>query len=106
MMESALVHLERITSHRSNFQPIHLGGSFTEAPCKRHNRSLQLPRVTVRTSPPAFKTGPLPPRFLEGASLPLPHFVVFAFKKEACSPLPVVVFQFYGPARRMENRTG
>ncbi|GBN28493.1 hypothetical protein AVEN_269820-1 [Araneus ventricosus] len=28
------------TPHHSNFQPIHLGGSYMEAPCKPHNRLL------------------------------------------------------------------
>ncbi|GBL86909.1 hypothetical protein AVEN_218655-1 [Araneus ventricosus] len=35
-----------------------------------------------------------------------PYFVVFAFVREARSPLPTIVFQFYGPARRMGNGTG
>ncbi|GBM53613.1 hypothetical protein AVEN_35201-1 [Araneus ventricosus] len=83
---SATNHLERLAPHRSNFQPIHLGGSFTEAPSKPHKRSLQSPRATVPTPLPAFKSGPLAPlsqdsftppfccfRFCERASLLLHH---------------------------------
>ncbi|GBN19262.1 hypothetical protein AVEN_235186-1 [Araneus ventricosus] len=39
------------TSHHSNFQPTHLVGPFTEAPCKPHHRSLRSPRANV-TPPP------------------------------------------------------
>ncbi|GBM22023.1 hypothetical protein AVEN_242693-1 [Araneus ventricosus] len=74
-------YLERLASHHSNFQPIHLGGSFMEAPCKPHNRSLQSSRTTVLTPTPAFKMGS-PPLFPKRASLPLSHFVVFAFVRE------------------------
>ncbi|GBN37357.1 hypothetical protein AVEN_238717-1 [Araneus ventricosus] len=74
---SAPVHLERISPHRSNFQPIHLDGSLMEAPCQPHNWSLQSPRATVPTPPLAFQTRPLP-RFPERASHPLPHFVVLS----------------------------
>ncbi|GBM82073.1 hypothetical protein AVEN_70342-1 [Araneus ventricosus] len=86
---SAAVHLESNAPHRSSFQLIHLGGLFMEA-----DWSLQSPGVTMPTDPPAFKTGPLP------------HFVVFAFVREPRYPFPTVEFQFYGPPRRVENRTG
>ncbi|GBN46665.1 hypothetical protein AVEN_275701-1, partial [Araneus ventricosus] len=38
---------------RSTFQPIYVGGSFTEAPCKWHNQSLRFPRSSVPTVLPA-----------------------------------------------------
>ncbi|GBM07468.1 hypothetical protein AVEN_206267-1 [Araneus ventricosus] len=66
---SVPVHLEYITPHRSHFQLIHLGNSFTKTPCKTHTLSLQSPRATVPTLPPAFETG-LPPLLPEIASLP------------------------------------
>ncbi|GBM49217.1 hypothetical protein AVEN_158190-1 [Araneus ventricosus] len=94
-------HLERYSPDSSSFQPIHL---FIEAPSKRHNRSLQSPRATGPTIPPAFERDS-PSRFPERASLPLPH-AVFAFLREACSPLPTIVFQFYGLVRRMETGIG
>ncbi|GBM33139.1 hypothetical protein AVEN_56770-1 [Araneus ventricosus] len=43
------------TPHHSNFQPNHLGGSFTEVSCKPIYRSLRFPRTTAPTPPPAFK---------------------------------------------------
>ncbi|GBO28279.1 hypothetical protein AVEN_126199-1 [Araneus ventricosus] len=46
------------TPHSSNFQPIHLGGSFTEAPRKPPLRS---PRATAPTLHPTFKTDPRAP---------------------------------------------
>ncbi|GBL95562.1 hypothetical protein AVEN_54158-1 [Araneus ventricosus] len=90
------VHLLRTSPHRSNFQPIHLGNSFMEASGKPYDLSLRSPRAIALTSPPTFKTRPRP-RFPEKASLP--HFVVFAFVREVRSPLPTIVFQFYGPPR-------
>ncbi|GBN14894.1 hypothetical protein AVEN_29939-1 [Araneus ventricosus] len=74
---SAPVHLARIAPQHPNFQPIHLDGSFMDAPCKSHNWSLLSPNATVSTAP-ALKTRPLS-RFPERASLPLAHFVVFSF---------------------------
>ncbi|GBN09673.1 hypothetical protein AVEN_50400-1 [Araneus ventricosus] len=32
-VRSAPPHLQRLAPHRSNFQPVHLGGSSMEAPC-------------------------------------------------------------------------
>ncbi|GBL96236.1 hypothetical protein AVEN_118773-1 [Araneus ventricosus] len=43
----------------------------------------------------------LPLRCLQRASLPIPHFVVFAFVKESRSPLTTIVFQFFGLVLRM-----
>ncbi|GBM14078.1 hypothetical protein AVEN_209965-1 [Araneus ventricosus] len=57
----------------SNFKPIHLGGSFTEAPSKR---SLQSPRDTGPT-PSLPRSDPPFPKGL--------HFVVFASVREARS---------------------
>ncbi|GBM53655.1 hypothetical protein AVEN_101661-1 [Araneus ventricosus] len=84
--ETAPSHLERFSSHCSNFQHSHLGGSFMEAPCKPLNQSLRSTRATVPTPPPSFKAGspvplsqerqhPFPHRstFCERASLPLPQ---------------------------------
>ncbi|GBL67032.1 hypothetical protein AVEN_77075-1 [Araneus ventricosus] len=56
-------HSERFAPYRSNFQPIHLGGSFMEAPCKRHNRPLQSPRTEV---PNLWYTYPMGVRETEG----------------------------------------
>ncbi|GBM41252.1 hypothetical protein AVEN_157704-1 [Araneus ventricosus] len=75
------------TPYRSNFQSIHLGGSFTEAPCKR---SLRSHRATAPT-PPAFNTYPLP------FDYPFPtrlHFVVFAFVRQLRRPFPGSHFSF------------
>ncbi|GBL89067.1 hypothetical protein AVEN_255207-1 [Araneus ventricosus] len=71
-------HLERVSPDRSSFQPIHLGGTFMEARCKRHNWSLQSPRATVHTPPS---------RFLDRASFALQHFVVDVNRtKSICLP--------------------
>ncbi|GBN41214.1 hypothetical protein AVEN_98469-1 [Araneus ventricosus] len=67
-----------------------------EVPCKRHNWSLQSPRATVPSSHPAFP---------ERACLPLPHFVVFAFVREARTTLPTIVLHFYGLMHRMKIQT-
>ncbi|GBN03204.1 hypothetical protein AVEN_36779-1 [Araneus ventricosus] len=80
-------HLERITPHRTSFKPIHLSGSFTMVPCKRHNRSLQCPRVTVPTPLPAFKKGPPTP--LSGKSFTPPSpFSGFRFCERRLLPFP------------------
>ncbi|GBM01194.1 hypothetical protein AVEN_253601-1 [Araneus ventricosus] len=79
------------TPDHYNFQSIHLGGLFTEAPCKPQNRSLRFPRATAPPPPPAFRTGSLfRPAFTREPHSPSPrglHFVVFAFVREPC-PLP------------------
>ncbi|GBO03662.1 hypothetical protein AVEN_25443-1 [Araneus ventricosus] len=103
---SVPVHLERIAPHRTNFQPIHLGGSFIEAPLKRHAihhfnplglMCLTLLSLSIQDPRPAF------PRELHS---PVLLFVVFAFVREARFPLPTIVFMFYGPTHRLENKTG
>ncbi|GBN14311.1 hypothetical protein AVEN_228374-1 [Araneus ventricosus] len=73
--------LECVSPDSSSFRPIHLGGSFMEAPRKR---SLRSPRATA---PTPFKMGS-PPRCPERASLPLLDLVVFAFVRRARPPLP------------------
>ncbi|GBM43009.1 hypothetical protein AVEN_88609-1 [Araneus ventricosus] len=62
-----------VAPDHSSFQPISLGRSFMEDPCKQHNRSLQSPRATVPTPPPAF------PR--EVHSLLLLFLVVFTYTR-------------------------
>ncbi|GBM28919.1 hypothetical protein AVEN_265299-1 [Araneus ventricosus] len=99
--ESAPVHLESVSPENSSFQPINLGGSFMEAPRKRHDRPLQSSRVTVPTPPAAFKTRP-PLLFPEKTLLPFPHFVFFASVRGVRSALPTIAFQFYGLVRRMK----
>ncbi|GBM09159.1 hypothetical protein AVEN_226680-1 [Araneus ventricosus] len=56
--------------------------------------SLQSPRATVTSPPPAILR----------ASLPLPHFVAFAFVREFRSSFPKIVFQFYNQPHRMQNK--
>ncbi|GBM43462.1 hypothetical protein AVEN_9427-1 [Araneus ventricosus] len=93
------------TPHRSNFQPIHLGGSFREDPCKPHHRSLRSPRATTPI-PPFSKRDP-PPRFRETALLPLFHgstFCGFRFCERDSLHLPMVIFKFYDPTLQMENK--
>ncbi|GBN52817.1 hypothetical protein AVEN_224889-1 [Araneus ventricosus] len=46
------------TPRQYNFQPIRLGGSFTEAPCKPHNRSFRSPRVIALLLIPLSKRDP------------------------------------------------
>ncbi|GBO23583.1 hypothetical protein AVEN_45578-1 [Araneus ventricosus] len=84
-------HLERVSPDSFIFSPSHLGGSSIEAPYKRHSQPLQSLKATL---------------FLERATLPLRHFVVFAFGREARCSLPTIVFQFYGLECRMGNGTG
>ncbi|GBM68673.1 hypothetical protein AVEN_255398-1 [Araneus ventricosus] len=92
------------TPLHSNFQPIHLGGSFTETPCKLHNRSLRSPISTAPTPPLAFETGPR--GSCERASL-LRHngstFCRFRFCERTSLPLPTVAFQFYDPVFQTDN---
>ncbi|GBL88763.1 hypothetical protein AVEN_158897-1 [Araneus ventricosus] len=93
------------TPHHSNFQPIHLGGSFTQAPCKSHYLSLRSPRGTAPTPPLAFKREP-PPCFPEKASLSLPHGSIFGgshFFESFAHPPPWSHFRFYGPTLQMDN---
>ncbi|GBN46666.1 hypothetical protein AVEN_275701-1, partial [Araneus ventricosus] len=82
---------------RSTFQPIYVGGSFTEAPCKWHNQSLRFPRSSVPTVLPACKTGSTclafakEPHSLSPTGL---HFVAFAFVGEPQSPSLRPYFSF------------
>ncbi|GBN69271.1 hypothetical protein AVEN_19559-1 [Araneus ventricosus] len=71
------------------FQPIHLGGTFTDTPCKLHNRSLRAPRATALTPTPAFKNGT---RSFSPTCL---YFVVYASVRESRSLYHV--FWFYDP---------
>ncbi|GBN20516.1 hypothetical protein AVEN_169957-1 [Araneus ventricosus] len=91
------VHFEHIAPHDSNFQPIHLDGSFagwTAPTVNHHLRAMRSPRVTTPTPPPLSRE----------PSLPLPHFVVFAFVREARFPSPRSYFSFM--AHRAEYGTG
>ncbi|GBM57878.1 hypothetical protein AVEN_247492-1 [Araneus ventricosus] len=71
------------TPHRSNFQFIHLGGSFTEALCKR---SLPSPRATVSTPPLAFKTWP---QFRSDSPPPRVYIVWFSLLGESLASPPL-----------------
>ncbi|GBM71673.1 hypothetical protein AVEN_268974-1 [Araneus ventricosus] len=81
--------LERVAPDRTSFQTIHLGGSFTKAPCKRHNRLLRSFRDTVPTTPPAFSR--------ERHSSPL--FCGFRFCERSPLSLTPDCISVYGPAR-------
>ncbi|GBM52733.1 hypothetical protein AVEN_188464-1 [Araneus ventricosus] len=72
-----------------------------EAPCKAHNRSLQSPRATVPTPPPAFETAPRP-SFARELHSPSP-FCGFRFYVRASLPFSRIVFQFFERMRQMEN---
>ncbi|GBN03202.1 hypothetical protein AVEN_36777-1 [Araneus ventricosus] len=80
-------HLERIDPHRTSFKPIHLSGTFTMVPCKRHHRSLQCPRATVLTPPPAFKKRP-PAPLSRKSFTPPPPFSGFRFCERRSLPFP------------------
>ncbi|GBM63020.1 hypothetical protein AVEN_143450-1 [Araneus ventricosus] len=53
------------TPHHSNFQPIHLYGSFTEVPCEPLNRPFRSPRTSAPIPPSTFKMES-PARFCKG----------------------------------------
>ncbi|GBN89338.1 hypothetical protein AVEN_34829-1 [Araneus ventricosus] len=82
--EAAPLQCRVSTPHHSNFQPINLGGSFSKATCRPHNRSLQSTRTTAPT-PPTFETGSL------------------ACKREPRLPFPTVAFQLYDSALQTDN---
>ncbi|GBM13317.1 hypothetical protein AVEN_226298-1 [Araneus ventricosus] len=63
----------------SNSPPFHLGGSFTEAPCKSHYWSLRSPRAIAPTFPPDFKTEPLAKPSRESFTLPPPRVYILWF---------------------------
>ncbi|GBM12934.1 hypothetical protein AVEN_163994-1 [Araneus ventricosus] len=67
---------------------IHLGGSFIEAPCKPHNRSLRSPRAAGFTPPPSFEREP------HSSSPTSLQFVVFALVREPHSSSPRSHFSF------------
>ncbi|GBM38463.1 hypothetical protein AVEN_120822-1 [Araneus ventricosus] len=77
------------TPHQSDFQPIHLDGSSTQAPCKR---SLLFPRAVTPTPQPAFKRDTSccsdPP-----SSTGL-HFVLLTSVRDTRSPSPRSHFNF------------
>ncbi|GBM39065.1 hypothetical protein AVEN_190210-1 [Araneus ventricosus] len=79
-------HLKRVAPDGSSFQPIDSGGSFIEAPCEQHNRSLQSPRATMPTPPSAFKTGP-PASFSRESFTPSSPFCGFRFCETGSLPL-------------------
>ncbi|GBL80554.1 hypothetical protein AVEN_225248-1 [Araneus ventricosus] len=80
---SVPIHLEQIAPHHSNFQPIHVGGPFLEAPYKPHNRSLRSPRLLCLPLLPLSKQTPAFPRELA----PLLPFCGFPFWKRGPNPL-------------------
>ncbi|GBN56202.1 hypothetical protein AVEN_97972-1 [Araneus ventricosus] len=70
------------TPHRSNFQPVHLGGPFMEAPCKPHYRSLRFRRANAPTPLTGFKTIPArPSHFRERVSLSLSTVVLQFYER-------------------------
>ncbi|GBN28575.1 hypothetical protein AVEN_120193-1 [Araneus ventricosus] len=71
----------RSSAHHSNVQPIHLGRSLTETPCKPHYRLLRSPRATVT----------VPPFHFQNPSLTGLQFLFFAFLK---SSFPLSHFSF------------
>ncbi|GBM26756.1 hypothetical protein AVEN_175907-1 [Araneus ventricosus] len=78
------------TPHHSNFQPIHLDGSFTEAPCKPLYWSHLSPYEYCAYSSSVSKQD-FPPFFPKRASLPLPYgfmFCGFRLYERASLPLP------------------
>ncbi|GBO32317.1 hypothetical protein AVEN_70319-1 [Araneus ventricosus] len=93
--ETAPSHLERFAPDRSNFQPIHLGGSFTEAPA----------RTTDHCDPRLQNGTPNPLRLPYN---PLSHglrFVAFAFVKEPRSPSWGSYFSFMTQRSKWNNRS-
>ncbi|GBN66840.1 hypothetical protein AVEN_13128-1, partial [Araneus ventricosus] len=86
------------TPQHSDFQPLHLGESVTEPPCKSHYRSLRSHRTKAPIPLPTFKTGP-PLRFRESLTLPQDGstFCGFRFREKATLPLLTVAFQLLWP---------